>query len=279
MTTRALPRRSMVPDSAATAPPAPIRATAWTDVQHGPADPPSSVHRAVPRTGLAGTSCGRRASRTGPRGRAPATPGRPGTGYACAVQKRQGLPARARTELARLRRRHLGRLRGVPDPHELVREGLVLGEDVYFGHSVVIDPGFPWLVTIGDRAVLAPRCHILAHDGSTRKAVGYTRIARVHIGAGAFIGADSLILPGVTVGDGAVVGAGSIVRRDVPAGVVVAGNPATEVMDAERYFDRHRAELEHRPVFSRAYTVKEDVSHAKRQEMRERLADGPGYVK
>jgi acetyltransferase-like isoleucine patch superfamily enzyme len=43
---------------------------------------------------------------------------------------------------------------------------------------------------------------------------------------GAWIGAGSIILPGVTVGLNAVVGAGSIVTRDVPAFSVVAGNPA-----------------------------------------------------
>lgn len=48
----------------------------------------------------------------------------------------------------------------------------------------------------------------------------------VHIGAGAFIGARSIVLKGVTIGRGAVIGAGSVVTRDVPPGVIAAGNPA-----------------------------------------------------
>ncbi|RLF50520.1 MAG: transferase [Thermoplasmata archaeon] len=48
----------------------------------------------------------------------------------------------------------------------------------------------------------------------------------VVIGRNAKIGANSTILPGVKVGDDALVGAGSVVTRDVPAGKVVAGNPA-----------------------------------------------------
>jgi acetyltransferase-like isoleucine patch superfamily enzyme len=43
---------------------------------------------------------------------------------------------------------------------------------------------------------------------------------------GAKIGANVTILPGVVVGEDALVGAGAVVVRDVPAGAVVAGNPA-----------------------------------------------------
>ena len=43
---------------------------------------------------------------------------------------------------------------------------------------------------------------------------------------GAKIGANATILPGVIVGENALVGAGAVVTRDVPAGAVVAGNPA-----------------------------------------------------
>jgi len=53
--------------------------------------------------------------------------------------------------------------------------------------------------------------------------------APIHIGAGAFIGARSIVLKGVTIGRGSVIGAGSVVTRDIPAGVIAAGNPARMV--------------------------------------------------
>lgn len=50
--------------------------------------------------------------------------------------------------------------------------------------------------------------------------------APVTIGKNCWIGANALILPGVTIGEGSVVAAGSIVTKDVPSNVLVAGNPA-----------------------------------------------------
>jgi acetyltransferase-like isoleucine patch superfamily enzyme len=50
--------------------------------------------------------------------------------------------------------------------------------------------------------------------------------APVVIEDGAWIGAGSIILPGVTIGEGAVVGAGSVVTKDVPPMAVAVGNPA-----------------------------------------------------
>ncbi|HET9059731.1 MAG TPA: hypothetical protein VFN61_07405, partial [Acidimicrobiales bacterium] len=82
--------------------------------------------------------------------------------------------------------------------------GLCLGKDVYIAPSVLIDYVATHLITIDDYATLAPRAQVLAHDASTREALGYTRLAPVHIGKRAFIGAATLVLPGSTIGDGAV---------------------------------------------------------------------------
>lgn len=53
------------------------------------------------------------------------------------------------------------------------------------------------------------------------------RHAPVKIGNKVWIGTGATILKGVTIGDGAVIGAKSVVTKDVPAGAVVAGQPAT----------------------------------------------------
>ena len=55
--------------------------------------------------------------------------------------------------------------------------------------------------------------------------------SEIVIGNNVFIGANSIILKGVSIGEGAVVGAGSIVTKDVPAFAIVAGNPARVLAD------------------------------------------------
>ena len=47
----------------------------------------------------------------------------------------------------------------------------------------------------------------------------------VRIGRNCWLGAGVIVLPGITIGDNTVVGAGSVVTRDLPSGVVAAGNP------------------------------------------------------
>lgn len=69
--------------------------------------------------------------------------------------------------------------------------------------------------------------HALAPTGRRYNADPAAIAARpVRIGDNVFIGARAMVLKGVQIGAGSVVGAGAVVSRDVPAGVVVAGNPA-----------------------------------------------------
>ena len=48
----------------------------------------------------------------------------------------------------------------------------------------------------------------------------------VKIGSNVWIGANSVICPGVTIGNNAIIAAGSIVTKDIPQAVLVSGNPA-----------------------------------------------------
>ncbi|MFQ6827743.1 MAG: DapH/DapD/GlmU-related protein [Faecalimonas sp.] len=54
---------------------------------------------------------------------------------------------------------------------------------------------------------------ILAHDASTKQELGYTLVKPVKIGNNVFIGAGSIILPGVTIGNRVIIGSGECCHK------------------------------------------------------------------
>jgi acetyltransferase-like isoleucine patch superfamily enzyme len=95
--------------------------------------------------------------------------------------------------------------------HSFLCEGVHLEDGVFIGHNVTFtNDRFP-------RAVNP--------DGSLQTDADWT-LEETHVRRGASIGSSVTVLGGVTIGEGAIVGAGSVVTKDVPAGAIVAGNPA-----------------------------------------------------
>ena len=122
---------------------------------------------------------------------------------------------------------------------ELLRKkGVVIGDNVHIYNSSV-DGNYGASVTIGNNVTITGTC-ILAHDASTKKALGYTKVGRVHIGNNVFIGYGSVILPETFIGDNVIIGAGSIVRGKVDSDSVVVGNPAKKVCSYSEYIDKNR---------------------------------------
>jgi maltose O-acetyltransferase len=114
-----------------------------------------------------------------------------------------------------------GELRLLGDAPLRIGTGVFVNVGCFFDLSAAL--------SIGDRAALGPHVRVLTSthdidDPSVR--AGVRRLAPVSIGAGCWIGAGAVILPGLEVGEGAVVGAGSVVTRSVEPHVVVAGVPA-----------------------------------------------------
>lgn len=99
-------------------------------------------------------------------------------------------------------------------------------------------------VTIGDNVLIGANVRIYDHDfhpvdpESRRRSPNENVATRpILVGNDVFIGAQAVILKGVTIGDRAVVGAGAVVSKDVPADEIWAGNPARRVGSVTAYAD------------------------------------------
>ena len=98
-----------------------------------------------------------------------------------------------------------------------------IGKGTAISMSAKLDKTNPRGIHIGTYSVITFGAAILTHDY-------VNRLDRdVYIGDNCFIGAHAIILPGVTIGDSCIIAAASVVARDVPAGSLVAGNPARVV--------------------------------------------------
>lgn len=99
--------------------------------------------------------------------------------------------------------------------------GMRVGEHAAFALMVMVDVFFPERISVGRNTIIGYNTTILTHEYLIKE----YRLGDVRIGEHVMIGANTTILPGVTIGDHAVVAAGSLVHKDVPAYAFVGGNP------------------------------------------------------
>lgn len=178
-----------------------------------------------------------------------------------------------------LTRRIINKLRGNMDVESLVKKGLTIGENVFINFGCIIDESFCWLIEIGNNVTLAPNVHILAHDASTKKELGYTKLGGVKIGNNVFVGAGSIILPGVTVGDKVIVGAGSVVTKDIQRNSVVAGNPVRCICSYDDYMNKEKMRIDIAHLYDKSYTIHGNVTIEKKEQMKRELkASKNGFI-
>ena len=103
--------------------------------------------------------------------------------------------------------------------HTFICEGVTIEDNVFVGHSVTFTND------------LYPRATTATGDLQTDTD---WKVVPTRVRKGASIGSGATILAGVDIGEGAIVGAGSVVTKDVPAGTIVAGNPARILRPIER---------------------------------------------
>jgi acetyltransferase-like isoleucine patch superfamily enzyme len=95
--------------------------------------------------------------------------------------------------------------------HTFICEGVTIEDDAFIGHGVIfINDTYPRATNL---------------DGHLQTESDW-KVERTLVKKGASVGSGATILSNVVIGENAIVGAGSVVTKDVPANMVVAGNPA-----------------------------------------------------
>jgi len=126
--------------------------------------------------------------------------------------------------------------------------GMDIDPTATYSLDVRFDKTFPKGVHIGAETYVAFEAAILTHD-LTRGLHLHTRI-----GKRCFIGARSIILPGIEIGDECVVGAGSVVTKSLPPRSLVAGNPARIIRSDIKVISRYGRLAPPEPVIAAAET-------------------------
>ena len=123
------------------------------------------------------------------------------------------------------------------------------GKYVHFGSGVYANFGLTLVddttIRVGDNVMFGPHVTLTAgthpiHPELRRRTAQYN--LPITIGSNVWLGANVVVLPGVTIGENTVVGAGSVVTGDLPANVVAVGIPCRvvrEIGEQDRLFYDH----------------------------------------
>jgi maltose O-acetyltransferase len=121
---------------------------------------------------------------------------------------------------------------------QLCARGMRLGRNVVIMPGVTLDSAYPWLIEIQDGCRISAEVRIMAHDATSFRDLGVTRLGQVRILENSFIGERAIILPGVTIGPRTMIAAGSMVNRDIGPDLLAAGNPARVYGKFDEYLER-----------------------------------------
>lgn len=160
----------------------------------------------------------------------------------------------------------------------LIKNGLLLGNNVYLNDGYFLDPAHCHLITIEDNVVFGPSVMVLAHDASSKKVVAKTLIARVKISKNAFVGARTIILPGVTIGENSIIGAGAVVTKSVPSNEVWVGVPARKILTIEEYKELILSKKGDDFLYSE-YNQSNLTEEKKLKQIQSLIDNGSGFIK
>jgi len=116
------------------------------------------------------------------------------------------------------------------------RKGIKIGHNFSISRKAYLDLHKPEYIEIGDNVKITRWAMILCYDSSKdipqfKKYFDEGPYGKVCIGNNVYIGAHSVIMPGVTIGNNVIIGANSVVSHDIPSNCIVAGTPACKIRE------------------------------------------------
>ncbi len=119
------------------------------------------------------------------------------------------------------------------------QHGVKIGENCAIFSDITTPESY--LITIGDNVTISNDVQFITHDNCIDRLISEKCdvFGEIVIGNNCFIGARSIILPGVTLGEKTVVGAGSVVSKSFQGDVIIAGNPAKVIGNVNQYLDKY----------------------------------------
>ena len=129
----------------------------------------------------------------------------------------------------------------------LRKKGADFAEDVIIYSNIDAFGSEPYLISIGNKTTISSNVTFFTHDGGMRVLNNLNlfdsnvdKLGRIKIGNNCFVGARSIIMPGVVLGDNCIVGAGAVVTKSFQDNSVVAGVPAKIITDINGYYEKNK---------------------------------------
>ena len=125
------------------------------------------------------------------------------------------------------------------------------GAHVHFGNNVYANFNLTLVddtdIYVGDKVMFGPNVTVATAGHPIDPELRYQAMQYnipVHIGENVWIGANAVVLPGITIGDNSVIGAGSVVTKDIPPNVIAVGNPCRVLREIgehdKKYYYKNR---------------------------------------
>lgn len=175
-------------------------------------------------------------------------------------------PEREEKGIKKIIKKIIRKIRNEEDIYDLINKGMHVGKNFWCGDSCSFDMSFCYLIEIGNNVTFSNRVQIITHDSSLHDFIHRTKLGLVKIDDYAFIGARTLIMPGVHIGKGAIIAADSLVVKSVPDGEVWGGHPAIKICDRSQLEEKFNSN-EYK-LFDKEYL---DADEKKQKEIRDEL--------